>query len=43
MSAYPVHLARRMDNIAPFHVMEIIARIHELEASGRSIIRILTI
>ena len=38
MSAYPVHLARRMDAIAPFHVMDIIARTHALEAEGRSII-----
>ncbi|MFO1352519.1 MAG: pyridoxal phosphate-dependent aminotransferase [Gammaproteobacteria bacterium] len=32
------HLANRMAQIAPFHVMEIIARTHELEAQGRSII-----
>ena len=38
MSTYPLHLARRMDAIAPFHVMDIIARTHVLEAQGRSII-----
>ena len=38
MSAHPIHLARRMDMIAPFHVMDIIARTHALEAQGRSII-----
>lgn len=37
-TTYPVHLARRMDAIAPFHVMDIIARTHTLEAQGRSII-----
>ena len=35
---YPVHLARRMQGIEPFHVMDIIARIAQLEAEGRSII-----
>ncbi len=38
MSQYPTHLARRMADIAPFHVMELLARAHELEAQGRSII-----
>jgi len=37
-SSYPVHLARRMAAIAPFHVMELLARAHALEAQGRSII-----
>jgi len=31
-------LARRMAGIAPFHVMELLARAHALEAEGRSII-----
>ncbi|MEE4376060.1 MAG: pyridoxal phosphate-dependent aminotransferase [Candidatus Competibacteraceae bacterium] len=31
-------LARRMAGIAPFHVMELLARAHVLEAEGRSII-----
>lgn len=31
-------LAQRMAGIAPFHVMELVARAKELEASGRSII-----
>jgi aspartate/methionine/tyrosine aminotransferase len=38
MFGYPVHLARRMEGIAPFHVMELLARAHELEAQGRSIV-----
>ncbi|MBI4194650.1 MAG: pyridoxal phosphate-dependent aminotransferase [Betaproteobacteria bacterium] len=33
-----VHLAARMGDIAPFRVMEILARARELEAQGRSII-----
>lgn len=32
------HLARRMADIAPFHVMELLARARELEALGRSIV-----
>jgi len=31
-------LAQRMADIAPFYVMEILARARELEAQGRSII-----
>ena len=31
-------LAQRMQHIAPFHVMDVIARSHELEAQGRSVI-----
>lgn len=38
MSGYPVHLARRMESIAPFHVMELLGRAQALEAQGRSII-----
>lgn len=38
MFGYPVHLAQRMKGIAPFHVMELLARAHELEAQGRSIV-----
>lgn len=32
------HIARRMDFIAPFYVMDLLARAKELEAEGRSII-----
>ena len=31
-------LAQRLDGIAPFHVMELLARARELEAEGRSIV-----
>lgn len=31
-------LARRMSDIAPFHVMELLRRAHELEASGHDVI-----
>ena len=31
-------LAQRMQHIAPFHVMDVIAHSHELEAQGRSVI-----
>ena len=33
-----LHLARRMRDIEPFHVMELLARARELEAQGRSIV-----
>ena len=33
-----VHLAKRMDEIEPFYVMELLGRARELEAEGRSII-----
>lgn len=33
-----VHLARRMADIQPFHVMELLRRARELEAAGRDII-----
>ena len=33
-------LARRIDDIAPFHVMELIARTRELEAAGRDIVHL---
>lgn len=32
------HFADRLQQIEPFHVMDVLARAHELEASGRSII-----
>ncbi|MEN8170739.1 MAG: pyridoxal phosphate-dependent aminotransferase [Pseudomonadota bacterium] len=32
------HLARRMDEIEPFYVMELLGRARELEAAGRSIV-----
>lgn len=32
------HLARRMADIQPFHVMELMRRAHELEAQGRDVI-----
>ncbi len=31
-------LARRMSDIAPFHVMALLARAHELEAAGRDVV-----
>lgn len=34
----PPHLARRMADIQPFHVMELMRRAHELEAQGRDVI-----
>lgn len=33
-----MHIARRMAEIAPFHVMELMARAKELEAQGRDIV-----
>ncbi|KAA3627285.1 MAG: pyridoxal phosphate-dependent aminotransferase [Proteobacteria bacterium] len=33
-----VHIARRMTDIQPFHVMDILARARQLEAAGRSIV-----
>ena len=38
MHSYPLHLAKRMAAIAPFHVMELLARAYALEAQGYSII-----
>ncbi|HXH04761.1 MAG TPA: pyridoxal phosphate-dependent aminotransferase [Candidatus Competibacteraceae bacterium] len=38
MSAPVTPLARRMADIAPFHVMELLARAKQLEAQGRSVI-----
>jgi aspartate/methionine/tyrosine aminotransferase len=35
-----LRLARRMNDIAPFYVMELLARAHELEAAGRNIIHL---
>ena len=40
MSADAVHLARRMGYIAPFQVMEVLARAQALQAQGRSIIHL---
>ncbi|MBI2313721.1 MAG: pyridoxal phosphate-dependent aminotransferase [Betaproteobacteria bacterium] len=37
-AARRLHLARRMADIEPFHVMEVLSRARELEAQGRSII-----
>ncbi|HEY9147755.1 MAG TPA: aminotransferase, partial [Gammaproteobacteria bacterium] len=38
-AAHPARpLARRMGDIEPFHVMELLARARELEAAGRSIV-----
>ena len=34
----PLRLARRMGGIAPFHVMELLARAKQLEAEGRDIV-----
>ena len=38
MQQPPFRLARRMQDIAPFHVMELLARARELEAQGRSVV-----
>lgn len=38
MNDSPIHLARRMAHIEPFHVMDLLARARELEAQGRSIV-----
>jgi aspartate/methionine/tyrosine aminotransferase len=38
MPPVPPRVARRTNAIAPFHVMALLARAHELEAEGRSII-----
>ncbi len=38
MADQPPRIARRMAGIAPFHVMELLARARELEAEGRSIV-----
>jgi aspartate/methionine/tyrosine aminotransferase len=35
-----IHLAQRMSDIQPFHVMDILARARQLEAEGRSIIHL---
>jgi aspartate/methionine/tyrosine aminotransferase len=34
----PAHIARRMADIEPFHVMDLLARARRLEAAGRSIV-----
>ena len=38
MSAKSPPLARRVAEVAPFHVMELLARARELEAAGRTIV-----
>ncbi|MDH5484712.1 MAG: pyridoxal phosphate-dependent aminotransferase [Gammaproteobacteria bacterium] len=38
--ARKIHLAQRMDDIQPFHVMDILARARQLEAEGRSIVHL---
>lgn len=38
MTDKPIPLARRMEGIEPFHVMELLVRAKALEAQGRSII-----
>ncbi len=37
-NAKPPAIARRMDDIAPFHVMELLTRARRLEAAGRDIV-----
>jgi aspartate/methionine/tyrosine aminotransferase len=37
-NSVPVRIASRMDDIKPFHVMKLLARARQLEATGRSII-----
>ncbi|WP_303905591.1 pyridoxal phosphate-dependent aminotransferase [Thiohalomonas denitrificans] len=34
----PTHIARRMADIEPFHVMELLGRARELEAAGRDVV-----
>jgi len=36
----PAHIARRMADIEPFHVMDLLARARKLEAAGRSIVHL---
>lgn len=36
----PAHIARRMGDIEPFHVMDLLARARRLEAAGRSIVHL---
>lgn len=38
MSNRPIRIARRMSEIQPFHVMDLLARARQLEAQGRSIV-----
>lgn len=38
MSKQPAHIARRMADIEPFHVMDLLARARALEAEGRDIV-----
>jgi len=38
VSSQPAHIARRMADIEPFHVMDVLARARALEATGRDII-----
>lgn len=38
MSKQPTHIARRMADIEPFHVMDLLARARALEATGRDIV-----
>jgi aspartate/methionine/tyrosine aminotransferase len=38
VAEYPVHLARRMADIQPFYVMDLLARARALEAAGRDIV-----
>lgn len=38
MSAQTIRVAQRLAGVAPFHVMELLARARELEARGRSIV-----
>ena len=37
-SPHPPHIARRMADIEPFHVMDLLARARNLEAAGRDIV-----
>lgn len=36
----PAHIARRMADIEPFHVMDLLARARKLEAAGRSVVHL---
>ncbi len=38
VNSYPLHIARRMADIAPFHVMDLLARARAFETQGRSMI-----
>jgi aspartate/methionine/tyrosine aminotransferase len=38
MAVPPIRIAQRLSGVAPFHVMELLARAQALEAQGRNIV-----